>query len=190
MNRIFLSLVALSVLASCERSAPPPPAEVAEAPASSPAPVAAAPAVRYSSQVDAISGAGESQQALPIADGASVQGAMVSTSGGKLVGLAALVGNYANAATGPFDLEACVNDKCAKSSVDAATSQDNAMLHFALQEPLQVSANDTVRYTFSRKAGLNPIALWTYTADSATDRFSSADPQATGRAPKISLLFE
>ncbi len=183
------AMLAFALLAACGKHEPP-----AAVPAAGTGTAAAAPAkkafvstVPHTSTVDVTVGGADTQQATTLSDGATAGGQVVSTAAGKVVGVSVFVGNYFDSATGAFDVEACVADRCQRGTVDAATSIDNEMLEIPLAAPLDVAAGDTVTYTFSRAAGTNPIAIWTYAAVSPTDHLSA--PNDVARTPKISLLL-
>ncbi|MGH8032305.1 MAG: hypothetical protein ACREO8_08070 [Luteimonas sp.] len=179
-RRMMITGLCAALLSACGKHEAPVPG----------APPAAQPpfyTVPHTATVDVAIGKIESQTPLPLSDSASAKGQIVSTAAGKLVGVSVFIGNYFNTATGAFDLEACVADHCQRASVDAAKSADNQMLEFALPESIDLAAGVTVTYTFSRAAGTNPIALWTYSAVTPTDHLLA--PGDVARTAKVSLLL-
>lgn len=186
-HRVLVSALTLAMLTACggQEQAP-------EAAAPAPAPAPEKPAfvskVAHGSTVDVAVAGIETQQPLVLADGASAGGEVAAPSDGNIVGISVMVGNYANAATGPLEVRVCVVDRCSTGSVDTATSIDNEMLELSLAPPVAVAAGEVVTYTFSRPAGANPLVLWTYGAATGTDHL--VPPADATRSPKLSLLLQ
>lgn len=183
-RHLLLPILAVALLSACGKHEPP--ADPAAAPA--PTKRAFVSTVPHALEVEVAVGGQETQQPLPLSDGASAEGQLVTTSAGDVVGIAVMVGNYFDSATGPLDVEVCISDRCGRGTVDTATSIDNEMLELPLAVPVTASVGDTVTYTFSRPAGANPIALWTYEALTATDHLLA--PGDPARTPKVRLLLD
>lgn len=168
-----LAIIAISVtcaLAACKQHNQPGTAPGPEAVQASVAPERApAPTVAHANAIEVAVGGPETQQPLPVPAGGAVAGQVVAPTGGRLVGVSVLVGNFFNSSTGALDLEACVAERCTRGSADAALSVDNSTFDVPLSEPLEIAAGDLVTYRFARPDGANDIVLWSFAAPTTTD---------------------
>lgn len=123
-----------------------------------------------------------------LAIGQTVSGVVGVQKQGRILAFDVQIGNYQNTSDGTLAVKLCEGDVCSDGAAPLAGSSDNQYLEIPLRHPIEVTAGRTLRYTLTRTAGTNPLAVWTYPDAAAATMMPDGASQP--RVLKIGLRYK
>lgn len=131
-----------------------------------------------------------SNYAVNIAVGESVSAEAGAPRDGAVSSVEVQVGNYGNASKGDFTLQLCQGSRCGQGSADFASSTNNDDFLIPLSSPFEVKAAEgPLTFKFSRQAGSELAAVWSYPATVPTSTLTVPNGDKVSRTLKIGLHF-
>lgn len=187
MAKILFACVLLALLSACNKqhstTTTPPAASVSQREA----PVASVGAIG-TLLVQASSGNTASAKPAPMAIGQTISGIVNAHKQGRILAFDVQIGNYQNISDGALAVKLCAGGVCSDGSASLAGSTDNQYLEIPLRHPLEATDGGELRYTLTRIAGTNPLAVWTYSDPAVATVMPDGTSQP--RTLKIGLRYK
>jgi len=162
--------------------------DVAAAPA--PAAVPTAPPVPLDPNFVELPFDSTSNYAINIAVGESVSAEAAVPRDGVISGVEVQVGNYGNASKGDLTLQLCQGARCGQGVADFGASTNNDDFLISLGAPFEIkTAEGPLVFKFSREAGSELAAVWSYPATVPTSMLTVPNGEKLPRTLKIGLHY-
>ena len=187
LAKILFACVLLALLSACNKqhstTTTPPAASVSQREA----PVASVSSIG-TMLVHASSGNTASAKPTTMAIGQTISGVVGNQKPGRILAFDVQIGNYHNISDGTLTVKLCAGGACSDGSASLAGSTDNQYLEIPLRHPLEATKGGELRYTLTRTAGTNPLAVWTYSDPAAATMMPDGTSQP--RTLKIGLRYK